>query len=440
MRRLLFHIFPAIAVFISMFGASAQLLDSELRNHIIVAFDESGNKWRATDYKVRDGLRYYLFEKDGSGLLKADDFISFVGFKADCSGENWDNFAYVKLMPENNSNKFQSKHSMAFMRDSAYVRSLLVSPGNDWEKLANYSGPFIDASYSLLSIAKPYILSKIGAQNEKSLVNNTYILLVTDHQFNGGDFHNELQYFLSRGTHRLQGRDLNKVLELCYKVGEEYTFKYVGSKVWGTKPHLRYVELFEVRPNQSFLTLPAVINYAPSLQAARVKGNKHSFELNFKKTNNHFDVKGLNVFLKNPETGNEIFLERIQDLDSLVTRQYTINDSEEMADSLGVSYLRLEAELLLNDGFYGCTLLNKQMIPGLEQTIKVEYEKAAEIIPGIVMPDWMWRIVGVEDQAAAAVICFVILIVIALGLLVAYVLLTRTYKPSKKEVKIVFYD
>lgn len=404
------------------------------RNHLIIAFDESGNAWRKTDTNVRYYIKEILSNNNEQFCFTNKDYYSIVGFRADCSGAEWDNFVYIKKDPSIDN---RSKE-LAFVQDSTRLYTLLSNSGL-WEELSNYSGNYIDSSYSLLSIAKPYILNRIGTIENKPQVNRTFIILITDHQFNGGDFHNELIWFLSKGNYRDRDITINKVLQPCYQVGEEYTFKYIESRQWGYQPYYRYVELFEAYPNQDYLTLPAVIDYSPSIQARREKGKKHSFHLELKKSNKHYDVKKLSLFFRNPNTGTERLVETFADLDS-ISRDYIIQDEEGLTHN-GLTIIRLDAELLIKDGFYNSTLLNSNMINGLEQTINVINEPNAKMLFELFeLPDWLWNMVRVSNQQKAAVIVGFLILALVIIFIVTYVLLTKRYKPEKEEVSIKFYD
>ena len=83
-----------------------------------------------------------------------------------------------------------------------------------------------------MSIAKPYILKKLGQESAKQWVERTFILLVTDHRYNGGDFYNELQYFLGSQSYINKNIGLFDVLDVCYDVEGEFCIKYLDVCEW----------------------------------------------------------------------------------------------------------------------------------------------------------------------------------------------------------------
>ena len=270
---------------------AAEIPYSTTRNHVIIALDESGTDWRTTESKVREGLYDFLFDNDGDPLLGDDDYFSVVGVKADCSAKMWDDFVYIK--------SDINKQSLSFINNIGYIKAALGN-AEEWEKLARTQRSY-DSSYSLVSIAKPYILARLGAETNKSWVERTFILLVTDHRYNGGDFYNELQYFLGKEEFMRKHISLFDVLDLCYDVEREFCIEYVDVCEW--RPYnggiYHNVELFEVSPNQDYLTLPAVLDYSPYVTAERRKGRKYEIQMNFDHSNEHFEIDNLTIYLGN---------------------------------------------------------------------------------------------------------------------------------------------
>lgn len=390
------------------------------KNHVIVAFDESGTSWRLVDDNVRRHVDYFLFDNHGKPLISEGDYLSVVGVKGDCSAKGWDDFVYVKSSFVNNYNTMKS----------------MVSP-TGWHNLVLTPTDYnYEESYSLISIAKPYILAKLGKASSKAMVERTYIIFVTDHRYNGNDYYNELQYFLGQSAYVNVGIDIHDVLDVCYEVEREYCIEYVDVRSWPFSPFnglYKNVELFEVSPNQKYLTLPAVIDYSPSLPAIRKRGQCYAVTLNLEHSNSHFDVKELVVYKCSESKGVQEPIDTLTSLDRY-SSTYVFGRSEK------ISHLRIKAKMKLNDGIYDATLLTPETVPGLNQTIKVNTEEDSKILFGLApLPDWMWLSFVETQQDAAIVVSFLILILCAIVVLV-YIYATKTYKPNHDEVRIKFYD
>jgi hypothetical protein len=279
-------------------------------------------------------------------------------------------------------------------------------------------------------------LAKLGKESNKALVDRTYMIFVTDHRYNGNDYYNELQYFLGQDGYVREGIDIIDALQVCYDVEREYCIEYLDVRKWPFSPfngRYKNVELFEVSPNQEYLTLPAVIDYSPSLPAVRKRGHCYEITLDLEHSNPHFEVKDIVVYKCSESKGVEEPIDTLAGLDKY-SRTYVFGRSE------NISHLRMTAKIKLNDNIYEATLLTPETVPGLEQTIRVNTEDDSRILFGLApLPDWMWLSFVETQQVAAIVVSFLILTLCAVVMLI-YIYATKTYKPKSKEVRIKFYD
>lgn len=390
------------------------------RNHVILAFDEAGTSWRLVDDRVRENVEYFLFHNEGKPLLSQGDYLSVVGVKGDCSSRGWGEFVYVKS---------------SFVDDYENIKRMLSPTG--WPSQVKTPDRYnYQESYSLISIAKPYILAALGKSPNKAMVDRTYMIFVTDHRYNGNDYYNELQYFLGQEGYVRAGIDVIDVLQVCYDVEREYCIEYIDVRQWPFSPfngRYKNVELFEVSPNQEYLTLPAVIDYSPSLPAIRKRRHSYEVTLDLEHANPHFDVKEIVVYKCSESKGFEEPIDTLNSFDRY-SKTFVFDRSEK------ISHLRMTAKIKLNDNIYDATLLTPETVPGLDQTIKVNQESDSRILFGLApLPDWMWLSFVETQEAAAIVASFIILIVCAIMMLI-YIYVTKTYKPKDEEVRIKFYD
>ena len=401
-------------------------------HHVILAFDEAGTSWRGTDPDVIEHVKEFLFHYKEDGILGEKDYFSIVGFKGDFLDSNhWKDYVYFKSLTSTGPIVFQRGRVIA---------DLITSVPSIWRRLAGDS-PFItNQGYSLLSVAKPFILYRFGLEQNRPQVTHTYIVLITDHRYNGNDYYNELKFFLDNNSHyRDTGVRTDSVLSQCYRVEEEYCIKLLDSWDSNNEQLLSHnVELFEVHPNQDYLTLPAVLEYPPSLELKRALRHRYSLSLDIKHKNPHYEVCELRVFLHNKESGTERLVDTIKEF-----KEYS--KDFDFAQVEGFSQIRMEADLRLQDGFYGCTLLTPETVPGLIQTIELVPDENATILGLCKMPDWMWWTMWwVEDPHQAAFGFSVILgLLIIAGIVLGVLLIVHAvqrYKPSIDDVEIVFYE
>lgn len=394
-----------------------------MRNHVILAFDESGNKWRKSDPKVLEYVKYFLYDNGGNPLLKENDYLSIVGIIGDCNNPTWQIPIYIKTS--------DSSKPMAFIPNMGGENKAALD--TMWNRIVECEKHF-EESYSLLSIAKPYMIAELGKVPNKPMVDNTYIICVTDHQYNGSDFYNELNYFLTgyvdkkfeRGSRNVNVRD---VLQVCYDVEREYCIEYSDCRTWIVNTE-RHVELFKVTPNHQSLTLPAVVKYKPTIEASLHRDGSYQFLFDIKPYNDHFEVLELNIYLETPDS-EELIGSYAEFKEFPIPICYKTEK-----DSL---HLRLEGTIKLNDGKYGATRLSYDHIKGLTQQVVIKSEPRQMIFHMVDMPLWMW-VPWAENQFAAVGWAESLIVVLILIIFVIYISIAKTYKPKKEDISIKFYD
>lgn len=405
--------------------------DEPLRHHVILAVDKAGCDGWIGSREVSGTLRDILLSfKDVDyqvyrPIFRTSDYLSVLGFAIDASQQDMSMYATPlnfgdALIRYETPNELQ----LSVLLASKWSRLALqkINPGN--------------APFSLVSVAKPYAL--LALKDSLVDVNRTFLVLITDHHYNGNDFYDEIVSLIQRQQELKVNSniDVNRVFQKCYAVEQEYYIRHIKTDtIWANRRYAPqgYVEVYEYLPLQRYFSLGAVINYPTKLVAKRCRGGVYEIELPLTWRNNpHFALKRLDVFGVTENTPSFQTPDNALRLDSLSHVVFRIN-REEM-----VSGIRMRAWVKLIDGVYNATVLTPSLSAptffgrnGLNVDIPVEYEDDATVY-GIPLLDLFW-IPGVESQYLMAKIWEIILPASLLIYLIYYMATHRTYRPKVKD-------
>lgn len=404
-------------------------LDDNVRVHTIVALDKAGCSNILNRRDAWETVNRLLFEQapiEGNRQLCAEgDLLSIIGFCTDAAQKDMTTYQFP--LYGNNCVYIENTESQA--ED--------MMQWSDWWRYATYSNPSCGHSglFSLVSVAKPYALNELKKDEPvdvKYLTNRTFLLLVTDHHYNGNDFYDEVHTLANaqRENGMYNVVDENKILPLCYAVEQEYFIKYIETYNIASRG---YVELYEFMPLQTYLNLNSVVDFPQTITAKRLKGRKYQIGVDFYHNGNkHYDIRKLEVALD----GNEPKI--YENVDS-VSFEHVVH-SRKRPESLNV-----RAWLRLNDGVYNTTVLTPSKDApdhlgknGLNVSVRIKYEEKAKIF-GIPMIDLVWPS-WIEDQYTAAIVVqTVLLVLLPFFILFLVWLFYRKYKyytPEKEEISL----
>lgn len=373
--------------------------------------------------------------KDGKNedrvLLSNNDYFSIVAFRSSVLRNTLQHFVkplYTK----------SGKPYVAVCNDNNYIEDILKYR-NNWKSLLE-SYPFDEQgkAFSLLTVAKPFCLQYFSKIDTMKLVNRTFLLMVSDRQFNG-DMYNEINnlknYNIESGITPIND---NEVYPIYYAVNQSYFIKHIATQSIrfnaGSDPK-GYVELFEYVPLQKNFHLSNVINYPNKIVAKRKRGGYYKCDFTVSYNNNPNYVPQLLELSFNENkikiTPN-IFPNKEKDIHLTFKKDITS--------------LKIKGWVLLHDGVYNATLLSP--LPeaqqeagrdGLVDKIEIEYEKEAQVF-FIPLFDWMWWNIFPDDQYVAAFIWEGILVVILAILLLILFKYMQRYTPKKDNIRITLEE
>ena len=442
MKKIFNYLFVILSLALMQNGW-AQTLESTtpLTKHIIVAVDDAGIVGRASDLRIGMAIKQML-----DTLYQEGDYLSLVRFR---------------FNPRSSSVRGNYCHPLFASEDMDYICRPLNSKADlntifseKWSRInVGHSGT--SNGWSLLSISKPYLLSEVGrivgerqkAVNKESdqnecikqmpRVSRTYLIRVTDHNYNGNDFYEEIKdlYLMQNREEKVK---IDQIRAFTSLIERYYYMAFINE----TKINSLYVGLYEFQPHQQNFTLPTAVKYAPVARAKREKGGKYKIELTIGPQDNpEFYIDKIEISVGKGQ-GKEI--QRYENLDCDQIISFSI--PKEMRSRINA--VDLKAWLQLVDGFYNCTQLNPEEFSpsflgkkGLNAKVPIYYDEDAHLFgcSFLPFPDWLW-IFFLDDQQKAALWTDFLLILLMIALLIIVYFLIRKYHPEAKNMHIEIFD
>ena len=409
--------------------------DTHIHRHIIVAADNAGTKgWifsSQTGQAVFEALTKNYPSVDVPGkLLRSEDYLSIVKFDIGSSDTSLET-DYVKEALPNDVPCLKVASSIGPLSDSESFAKL-------WAEAAKSNPPRDGDGFSLLSIAKPYILQGVSSLASQAHIDNqkvsrTFLIMLTDHHYNGNDFYDESKGWIQTESRRKVSTD--SVSSFCRRVEQDYYIRHIETRQ--IKEHTKqYLEVYEYQPLQQHFTLPAALAYPAKAKAHRVWGDKYEIQFTIgTQGNTHFTIDRVDISLCQT-SGNQVPHTSIHD----VTRDVAHTLNIERKDRNKYNAIGLDAWLTINDGFYGFTQMSPEAEApiflgrdGLKVQVEIEYEEDSHIFGVIPMPDWIWWFYHEDQYKGALMMSFLILFIVLLGLAL-WIWKAQRYHPDPSQM------
>lgn len=395
-------------------------LTSEINRHVIIAFDEYPGTYGLSvpTSKIANCIDEELEKLD----LGENDYISVVKFGIGTQDPSLScyastvNFAFGKWT-------WQSVE--AFNKDKNNLISRALN-----------SHDHKGAEFSMLTGAKYYSLSALFDSENDKFANSTYMLMITDNQYNGnGDMNAEFDHFSGLDYNFNTNLKRKDFINQCVKISQHYRFDYVRETTIAGAGKLQPYKaiLFKVVPSSSF-SLNSAVNFPANLGLHRVKGG-YKLDFDYSLVDDDYSVKRLTVdILRNDGTTESA--EYAADNGHV---ELKIDADAVAGDSLQVT---IRGWLQKKDDIYNSVVMNPYDAADfgrLTYEQKLPKEGDAKILNIIPMSDafWWWF----ADDLQKAVICWdviIILIMIVIVCFIGYRIFNRItdYKPSNSNIKI----
>lgn len=407
-----------------------------LRHHIIIAIDRSGcDKWTGNAEFGQEVQRLLLRQSfsedsednDRTHLFEEGDYISFVGFRINHDQTDMNVFAMPLLYETNN-----------FSWLSLSKENLRSTLGKNWNSTVLQSYNPGDNGFSLVSVSKAYALRAVPSYEGK-YADRTFLIMITDHHYNGNDFYDEIRNFIKVQKEKKIAYPLNvdSIFAKSYNVEQNYYIRYISHKEVDEE---KYVEFYEYVPLPLFFSIQSVIRYPTNLRAVRNRDGSFEVKLPIQWIENKgYHLLRLEAF---PNETDQIMYSTPNN--AIVTTELPDNLRFILHDNKA-KYIQIRGWLILNDGFYNGTLLSadsnnpRQTIrDGLNVLITIDYDADATIWGSKKLAKFGWFLLPlVDDQYRAAHIWEYYILPLMVLLLLAYLgyRLARTeyYTPKASE-------
>ncbi len=392
-----------------------------LTKHVIIAFDDfvspQFNKALLDGYIVKKNIKKALLALN----LQEGDYYSLVNFGISAYDDDINNLVRPIRDSEGRMISWRSFTSI----DDVFKQ-------NDWDDMIVVQGrnSVSKGAFSLLTGAKAYSLTSLP-NNDGKYVNRTYLLMVTDDNYNGNDDYNKefstLKYVneycrLSKESFTKHCREVSMFYKFLYNT--KYNIQRSGNNSYD-------VHVYDVNP-QSQVALSSVVNYPANLGLTQINGG-YRLKFNFSAASQDYVIKKFQVVFYD-RNGYEHITEYTNDTTAVID----ISDSEiSSEDSLKVL---LRGWMLQNDTLYGGLLLSPDdpLLLRLNAPLKLELKNEATLFGVIPIPSILWFF---TDNTQIAVIIWS---VIAILLLIIYmwwivrkmVYENTTYRPKNNQIVI----
>lgn len=411
--------------------ASFAQFDEQLKHHIIIVRDEVLKKedpdWPQSEESYQRVFNHLL----GDNILRERDFISFVGFSTDERSNNLDDFSYTIIdsswITYSNTTKAKIHENWNAIMDKCHRRHKGAKP------------------FSMISLAKMYAFAPVKKTQHNQYVNRTFIIFISDHQYNGGDFYEE----------RFALKDFNAKIapkmtqEYGQRISAEYYVRQINDDYEKPKGN-HYIDLLEYIPLQSGLTLPSLLDYsAGGITARRIKGGIYHIDINTSSRHNpHYNI--LQLHYRIMAADNTVLLDTICRASIGSDGDYVPIEHFDVPYEIGTDTIQasvtIDAWASLNDGIYDATVLTPVAgapdylaSKGLSVTIPINYEPTSKIlgIRSLPLPGFLQF--G-DDQEISNTIAssMVIFILVALFLTIAFWIIhrIRNYRIKANDITI----
>ena len=402
-------------------GTDNDSISKTLSKHVIIAFDDFVLSQFSNALTNGDSVKKNLRNALQDLGLKKGDYYSLVNFSI--SAYNNDINDLVRPIKDSKGQEitwrpFESVDDV-FKQNS--WNDMIVTQGR------NYVGR---GAFSLLTGAKAYSLTTLPCK-EGCYVNRTYLLMITDDNYNGNDDYNKefstLWYEnrnceLSKEAFTNHCREVNLFYKFLYN--RRYNIQESGERSYD-------VHVYDVNP-QSQVALPSVVNYPANLGITQINGG-YRLKFDFSSASQDYILKKFQIIYYD-RYGNEHISEYTSEGTAIIDIPNNEISSE---DSLKVL---LRGWMLQNDKLYGGLLLSPDdpLLQKLNVPLKLELKNEALLFGAIPIPSVLWFFTDNTTMAITtwSVITILLLVLFMWWLVRKLVYDNTTYRPSNNQIVI----
>lgn len=441
MINLLFYLKRRSYAVVFMILCGLKLISAEqvFDKHIIIAIDAAPSMAAMQDLSNRTNVLNGLcdiFKRDSITMTDKDCYsMVFYGLSSD----DVNNSNYIRII--------KSRDSLGnyCWRQFDGVNNRFNFSNKEWADIISQRKCSTNSSfYSLQTPAKAYAIKTLKREDCEKLAKKTYLVLITDNQFNGNDdIYKELRYipqahkddFLKVNTDVNNKFNIKHKCEIC--IGDISDFLPL------------YITLFEVEPRFE-PSFDSNVNYPTDLGLTRVKGG-YRIQFEFNEAYDNYLIQNLRFIYKD-KNGEKFTIEKQSRKFIEYESEYLTTDNEPILQDMIIVELdkdkfennlevEMEVSLLQIDDCYNAALLSPDNFIKLKKSIKLPLKDEVKILSIIPLPDFLWM----DDNPGTTVIIWniilIIIIVIFVGILISIIIKRSiTYRPNAQQISIKYIE
>lgn len=420
----------SITLIISSFLTAEADIYERPNKHVIISFDTAIPDF-ATELRNRSLMENSLQSVLNKIELTEDDYISLVNFGISQKSKN--------LRELSRSIKDKNGKPMTWLPYTTL--SSILSMGKSWQNMIDEQGISYTArdqsAFSILTGSKAYtLLSQRNKAKDDKIAGETYLIMVTDDNYNGCDDINK-EFSLMYAPYLSQ----NEFLEQCREVAKYYNFYYEKAlsnekiSVKGNKTYKAMV--YKVLPSSN-MALSSVVDYPANLGLKRVKGG-YKLDFDFQCADGDYLIRKFEVSYKGKkgdkyadcytyDSKADKYEDNAQHISLLIPHSHI------QGNKLDVD---MKVWLQQTDNIYGSAMLNpnSEDFSRLNVSTSLNIKNEAKALGYIPIPDIFWIGNNVTTQVQIWNLIWVFVIIILLYLLYRHLVKKFSrYVPDNSEI------
>lgn len=428
-------------VFLILCGFNLISAERIFDKHIIIVIDAAPSQAAKEELrnktKVLNGL-YEIFKRDSITMTDNDCYsMVFYGLREN----DEDNSNYIRIIKRSNRKdrfywrQFDGVNNKFNFRDEEWDDMIKTQRGEYFE---SYS------MYSLQTPAKAYAIKTLKREDCEKLAKKTYLVLISDNQFNGND-----NIYKELGSIS-QNKQKEDFISVNTDVNKKFNIKHKCEKCIGASAYLPlYITLFEVEPRFE-PSFDSNVNYPNDLGLTRVKGG-YRIQFEFNEANDNYLIQNLRFIYKDKNGESFTIEKQSSKFIEYKSKSLTDNKDSNLQDMITVELdkdsfenileAEMEVSLLQIDDCYNAALFSPDNFIKLKKKVQLPLKDEVKILSTIPLPDHLWMNDNPETTVIIWNIILIIVIVILVGILVSIIIKRAiTYRPKAKQISIKYIE
>jgi len=414
-------LFLTSLLFNKVLFAQAEATNSNAKNHIIVLMDRSGSmdNFGSSKKDIQNIFNTIIPNLINNSIgIKNDDYLSFVSFGL--NKNNPDGLMFIEINDEV-VNKYGFKYKyFGEIKDTLY------------NNFNNYTSKdylyFFRKNWSGISFAKEVVLNFL--QNDTISITNTYIILVSDGEFNAPNPSDEITKLKENGV-----TNTKYLLDIWTDITKKFTFDPISDSTAGEIK----VKLYKLIPSLNNFNISRLVEFGDFNEKILINKTPLGYTFNnaiidFLPDDPNLTIEKCTVTLLD-ENNNIVD----KDVLPFPENKYEINFNNRIfKNNDKLKKINFEFDIRITDGTYNAFVISsdamaKNQKKHFQHTINIEYEKGGNIFWLFKINDDMYKLSSniMGSNIVKNTVFWNVLIAIILAIVLFFVFLKYVNKNKK---------